>query len=55
MGLAIDIANTTKTPLPLGNAANDIYAEVIEDDPDTAEKDFSAVYRYLRLLKNTEA
>ena len=55
MGLAIDIAAATKTPLPLGNAANEIYDEVIEDDPDTAEKDFSIVDRYLRLLKNTEA
>lgn len=55
MGLAIDIAEATKTPAPLGSTASEIYAEVIEDDPDTAEKDFSAVYRYLRLLKNKEA
>ncbi|KZT74200.1 3-hydroxyisobutyrate dehydrogenase [Daedalea quercina L-15889] len=54
MGLAIDIAEATKTPLPLGSAAGEIYSEVIEDDPDTAEKDFSAVYRYLRLLKNKD-
>ncbi|KAH9925217.1 3-hydroxyisobutyrate dehydrogenase [Fomitopsis serialis] len=54
MGLAINIAETTKTPLPLGTAANEIYAEVIEDDPDAAEKDFSAVHRYLRLLKNKD-
>ena len=54
MGLAIDIAEATKTPLPLGTAAGEIYAEVIEDDPDTAEKDFSAVYRYLRLPKNKD-
>ncbi|KAH9829195.1 3-hydroxyisobutyrate dehydrogenase [Rhodofomes roseus] len=54
MGLALNIAESTKTAMPLGAAAGEIYAEVIADDPDAAEKDFSAVYRYLRLPKNKE-
>ncbi|CCM03860.1 uncharacterized protein FIBRA_06010 [Fibroporia radiculosa] len=52
MGLAKDIANSAKTPLPLGSAAEQIYSDVIQHDPDLANKDFSSVYRYLRLANN---
>lgn len=55
MGLAKDIAEAMKSPLPLGSAAEEIYADVIEDDPELANKDFSSVYRYLRLAANQKA
>lgn len=48
MGLATDIAKRTATPLPLGQAAELIYSEVIAKDPDLARKDFSSVYRFLQ-------
>ncbi|KZT03517.1 3-hydroxyisobutyrate dehydrogenase [Laetiporus sulphureus 93-53] len=52
MGLAKNIAMSIKSPLPLASAAEEIYADVIEDDPELANKDFSSVYRYLRLGSN---
>jgi 3-hydroxyisobutyrate dehydrogenase len=48
MGLANDIAANFKIPLPLGELAEGVYADVIKQDPDLARKDFSSVYRYLR-------
>lgn len=47
MGLATDIASQFESPLPLGEAAESIYAQVIEQHPDLARKDFSSVYEYL--------
>jgi len=48
MGLASDIARQTRTPLPLGEAAKDIYNAVVERQPELAKKDFSSVYRFLQ-------
>jgi 3-hydroxyisobutyrate dehydrogenase len=48
MGLASNIATNFRTPLPLGEAARSIYAEVIEQQPELSRKDFSSVYRYLQ-------
>ncbi|KAH9946248.1 3-hydroxyisobutyrate dehydrogenase [Epithele typhae] len=48
MGLATDLAAGAGSPLTLGQAAEKIYADVVEDS-DLANKDFSAVYRYLRV------
>ncbi|KAF8894412.1 NAD binding domain of 6-phosphogluconate dehydrogenase-domain-containing protein [Infundibulicybe gibba] len=46
MGLATNIASESGSPVPLAQAAEDIYAQVIEHQPDLARKDFSSVYRY---------
>ena len=48
MGLATDLAESTGIPLPMGHAAEKIYADVVSEDPELANKDFSSVYRYLR-------
>ena len=48
MGLASDLAETFASPLPLGEAAELIYADAVREDPELANKDFSSVYRYLR-------
>jgi len=48
MGLASDIARQSQTPLPLGEAAKDIYSAVVESQPELAKKDFSSVYRFLQ-------
>jgi 3-hydroxyisobutyrate dehydrogenase len=47
MSLATEIASQSKSPLPLGEAAKSIYAQVVEEQPGLARKDFSSVYRYL--------
>jgi len=47
MGLATEIANQSKSPLPLGEAAKSIYAQAIKEHPALAQKDFSSVYRFL--------
>ena len=47
MGLATDIASVSGSPLPLGEAAQSIYEEVLKRQPELALKDFSSVYRYL--------
>jgi 3-hydroxyisobutyrate dehydrogenase len=47
MGLATEIAHRSKSPLPLGEAAEKIYAQVIEEQPALARKDFSSVYRFM--------
>lgn len=49
MGLATAIAAKSQSPLPLGGAAENIYAEVINRQPELARKDFSSVYEYLRI------
>ncbi|KAF8842551.1 hypothetical protein BDN67DRAFT_947523 [Paxillus ammoniavirescens] len=48
MDLATNIAGTSKSPLPLGQAAKDFYAEVVTRRPDLAKKDFSSVYKHLK-------
>lgn len=47
MGLATQIGVSTGTPLPLANAAEHIYAGVVQHHKDLATKDFSSVYKYL--------
>jgi len=49
MGLATEIANQAGSPLPLGEAAESIYAQVIKEQPGLARKDFSSVYRFLEM------
>ena len=52
MNLALQAASAFNSPLPLGDAAKEIYAEVA-DQKDLARKDFSVVYRHLeRLVQN---
>jgi len=46
IGLATDIAEKQRSPLPLGHAAKAIYSEVIEKKPELGTKDFSSVYQY---------
>ena len=48
MGLASELANKFGSPLPLGEAAEAIYAKVTQETPDLARKDFSSVYRYFQ-------
>jgi 3-hydroxyisobutyrate dehydrogenase len=48
MGLATGVANQSGSPLPLGEAAENIYAQAIKQQPVLARKDFSAVYRFLQ-------
>ncbi|KAI6110047.1 3-hydroxyisobutyrate dehydrogenase [Pisolithus sp. B1] len=50
MLLASDIASARSSPLPLGQAARDLYADVLKMSPELAKKDFSSVYRYLKDL-----
>ena len=51
MGLASDIAHQRNSPLPLGEAAKEIYAKVIEKYPELAGRDFSSVYSFLKEQK----
>lgn len=48
MGLATDIGDKYGVLLPLGKAAEKIYGDVIEEEPELGRKDFSSVYQYLR-------
>ncbi|KAF9452843.1 3-hydroxyisobutyrate dehydrogenase [Macrolepiota fuliginosa MF-IS2] len=48
MGLATDIAKKHSSPLPLGEAAEALYASSIRDQPELAARDFSSIYKYLR-------
>ncbi len=45
--LATDIGNQTSTAMPLGLVAQSIYADMIKDEPDLENKDFSSVYQFL--------
>ncbi|KAF8580695.1 hypothetical protein K439DRAFT_1636847 [Ramaria rubella] len=47
MGLATKVGSSTSSPLPLAQAAEHIYANVIQRHKDLALKDFSSVYKYL--------
>lgn len=49
MTLAQHAAATVDTPLPLGDAAEAIYAQMNQDGAQKfADRDFSVVYEYLR-------
>lgn len=48
MGLATEVAATKGSPLPLGEAAQNIYKDVVKRQPELARKDFSSVYQYLQ-------
>ncbi|KAI0807171.1 3-hydroxyisobutyrate dehydrogenase [Fomes fomentarius] len=48
MGLATDLGDANGCPLSMGMVAEKIYADVVSEDPELANKDFSSVYRYLR-------
>ncbi|KAI0080602.1 3-hydroxyisobutyrate dehydrogenase [Panus rudis PR-1116 ss-1] len=54
MGLASEIADACASPLPLGEAAEALYAEVVQQEPELANRDFSSVYQYLRLVGDRE-
>jgi 3-hydroxyisobutyrate dehydrogenase len=47
MGLATHVANMSGSPVPLGEAAERIYEDVLKRQPELARKDFSSVYQYL--------
>ena len=55
MGLATDLAEATGCPLPMGQLAEKVYADIIEDEPEYAKKDFSSVYQYLRVSADEES
>lgn len=48
MGLASNVAAMAGCPIPLGQAAEALYAQMIEEQPELARKDFSSVYKFLR-------
>jgi len=48
MGLAKDIAVQRGSPIPMGEAAREIYSKIVEGRPELAVKDFSSVYRFLK-------
>ncbi|KAI0340497.1 3-hydroxyisobutyrate dehydrogenase [Trametopsis cervina] len=54
MGLATEIGDLVGCPLPMGEAAEKIYAEAIATAPELANKDFSSVYKYLRAAADNE-
>jgi len=47
MGLATEIGSLTGSPLPLAEAAEQIYSDMVKEHTDLARKDFSSVYKYL--------
>ncbi|KAG5650370.1 hypothetical protein H0H81_012457 [Sphagnurus paluster] len=49
MGLAREVAEKTKTAIPLGEAAEEIYRQVIAERPELSRKDFSSVYKFLEM------
>ena len=53
--MATEIGDKYGVPLPLGEAAENIYSEVIEKEPELAKKDFSSVYQYLRISSDRES
>ena len=55
MGLATEAADMLGCPLPMGEAAEKVYADIIEDEPEYAKKDFSSVYQYLRVSADEES
>lgn len=51
MGLATEAGESSGSPLPLGEAAAQLYTKIIETEPELATKDFSSVYKYLQKLQ----
>ncbi|KAH9001466.1 3-hydroxyisobutyrate dehydrogenase [Lactarius akahatsu] len=47
LGLATEVSKLSGSPVPLGEAAEGIYADAVERYPELSKKDFSSVYRYL--------
>ena len=47
MGLATGSGKMLNVPLPLGEKAEEVYAEMVKMRPELANRDFSSVYRYL--------
>jgi len=48
MGLASNVAALAGCPIPLGEAAETLYALMIKEQPELARKDFSSVYQFLK-------
>ena len=55
MGLATEAADSLGCPLPIGEAAEKIYSDIIAEEPVYGNKDFSSVYQYLRLAADQES
>jgi 3-hydroxyisobutyrate dehydrogenase len=51
MGLATGSGKMLNVPLPLGEKAEEVYAEMLKTKPELAVRDFSSVYRYLEELQ----
>jgi len=47
MGLATGSGKMLSVPLPLGEKAEEVYAEMLKGKPELANRDFSSVYKYL--------
>lgn len=47
LGLATEVSKSSGSPVPLGEAAESIYADAVKRYPELLKKDFSSVYRYL--------
>ncbi|KAF8906007.1 3-hydroxyisobutyrate dehydrogenase [Gymnopilus junonius] len=47
MGLASHTAQQRHSPLPLAEAAKDIYSRIVQERPELSKKDFSSVYKFL--------
>lgn len=54
MGLATAAATQLGTAIPLGEAAETLYAQMIESNPGLGRKDFSSVYRFLESVVQEE-
>ncbi|KAF9792476.1 3-hydroxyisobutyrate dehydrogenase [Thelephora terrestris] len=50
MGLATGSGKMLKVPLPLGEKAEEVYAEMLKANPELINRDFSSVYKYLEKL-----
>jgi 3-hydroxyisobutyrate dehydrogenase len=48
MGLATDVSKHSGSPVPLAEAAQNIYIQAVNRHPELSTKDFSAVYEYLK-------
>lgn len=47
MGLATEVSSASGSPLPMAEAAESIYADMVERHAELRGRDFSSVYRYL--------
>lgn len=50
MGLATGSGKMLSVPLPLGEKAEEVYAEMLKGKPELTNRDFSSVYKYLEEL-----